>query len=684
MNVSQTPPRRDGFRSALLWLLAGVLSTVLRVEAADVAHLDLHVTIDPDRRVLAVKGSMLVPGRVGESLVLNGESVVHRFTINGKPLIAQRTEIGRTPVLRWTMASSSNVPVRSEFEYTLPLAQLDSTLDHRTVLGANIAATAPAGTFVPASTLWHPKRFDGPATYRIAIAVPGGTRAVVPGRRVDEVITDAGYRVVFESKRPLPGIDLMAGPYEVAERHVVLAGQRRVDVRTYFHRELLDLAPGYLDAAARYIERYDRLIGPYAHPAYSIVSSPLPTGFGMPGIAYLGRQVLRLPFIRSTSLGHEVLHDWWGNGVYPDYANGNWSEGLTTFMADYAFREAESAHSARLMREGWLRDYASVPPDQDRPLRSFVSRRHGADQAVGYNKTAFVFFMLRDQINEQAFLEGLRTFWRRREGTTASWDDLRATFEQASGTELGFFFEQWVQRSGAPSIHIDGARNIARKGERARIEVRLRQSAPAYRLRIPLRIELEGGRSVDVAVEANDLSQRVVLDVPGRARFVVMDPEARVFRRVDLAETAPILRTVMLDPQTRVVLGADPEGRTAALKLAASIVEQGARAAQISDIEPRTPVLVAALAPEVPSLLDRLGLPDLPEAMKGSVAAFAYAGRSQGREFAVVSAPDPASMLALTRSLPHLGGQSYALFEGGRSVQRGVWPAATRRVPVED
>jgi len=59
---------------------------------------------------------------------------------------------------------------------------------------------------------------------------------------------------------------------------------------------------------------------------------------------------VRLPFIRTTSLGHEVLHNWWGNGVYVDWERGNWCEGLTTFMADYAYKEEEGESAAREMR----------------------------------------------------------------------------------------------------------------------------------------------------------------------------------------------------------------------------------------------------------------------------------------------------------------------------------------------
>ncbi len=56
-------------------------------------------------------------------------------------------------------------------------------------------------------------------------------------------------------------------------------------------------------------------------------------------------------------------------------------EGLTTFMADYAYKERESAQAARDMRLGWLRDFAAVPAGSSQSLASFRSRTHGAAAA---------------------------------------------------------------------------------------------------------------------------------------------------------------------------------------------------------------------------------------------------------------------------------------------------------------
>jgi hypothetical protein len=65
-------------------------------------------------------------------------------------------------------------------------------------------------------------------------------------------------------------------------------------------------------------------------------------GFGFPSYTLIGGTVLRLPFIIHTSLGHEIAHCWWGNGVLVDDDGGNWSETLTTYVADYLYQEKKS------------------------------------------------------------------------------------------------------------------------------------------------------------------------------------------------------------------------------------------------------------------------------------------------------------------------------------------------------
>ncbi|HEX7439010.1 MAG TPA: M1 family aminopeptidase, partial [Caldimonas sp.] len=461
---------------------------------------------------------------------------------------------------------------RIDLGWSGTLAPLDPNLDHRGTLTYAEPAGGAQGTYLPAGSGWYPQVDGALERYSLELDLPLEQRGLVPGRLIEESQAGGRYRARFEFHQPAEGITLMAGPYRIEERRVRSAAGREIRLRTYFHPQIAALAAGYLDSVAGYLDLYERRIGAYPFSEFSVVSSPTPTGFGMPTLTYLGIEVLRLPFIRATSLGHEVLHNWWGNGVYPDYARGNWSEGLTTFMADYAYRERESPEAARAMRLAWLRDYAAMPSAEDTPLARFTSRTHGASQIVGYNKSAMLFFMLRDAIGETAFDRGLREFWSTYRFRIASWDDLRGAFERASGKNLAAFFAQWLERTGAPALRIAEA-NAEPVAGGWRLSVTLDQGAPAYALSVPLAVRTAGGeivRRVDLSRERGT----AVLELSTEPLQVALDPDLRLMRRLAAAEAPPILRDAMLAENPALVTPtADAAVQAAAHALAARLLE---------------------------------------------------------------------------------------------------------------
>jgi len=526
-------------------------------------------------------------------------------------------------------------------------------------------APAPAGRFLPASSGWYPAPADGVlASYTLSVDVAGGDIAVTPGTLAEEKREGGRYRARFEFPHPSPGIDLMIGPYEVTERSVTARSGKALRLRTYFHPGLEALAGGYLDDVARYIALYEERIGEYPFGEFSVVSSPTPTGYGMAGLTYLGIEVLKLPFIRATSLGHEVLHNWWGNGVYVDYARGNWCEALTTFMADYAYKERESADAAREMRFAWLRDLATLPPSEDFPLRGFTARTHSASQIVGYRKGAMLFFVLRDLIGEQAFAAGLRAFWREQRFRIAGWPELQRAFEQASGRKLERFFAQWLDRRGVPQVRIDAASSGS---------VTLVQDTPAYELQVPIVLRTDADEQSKVLPLD---TARKAFAIDSRPREVVLDPDARVLRRLLPGEAAPILRRVAVDPKLGTVL---LDSSAAAQKLAEALAEHPVRTITYSE----APMLVIGLHAQVDAWLASHGLPPRPSPLSGKGTAQVWTmSRGKGEPLAMVSARDVQALEPLTRPLPHYGSFSYVVFDGARAIDRGVWPARPQTVAL--
>jgi len=631
------------------WCLAALLSCGA-AQAREPA-LALEVELDPSSRALSAVAELATP--------------------SGKPLgLHDSLSVSR-------VVEAGGGKVRIEYAGTLP--PLDGSIDHRGVLRSLPPMVSMEGSFLPAGSGWYPAP-EGPFTYRVTLTLRSGHKGLVAGRLLSEEEQAATntYRATFEYAVPAEGIDLMAGPYEVRERMARMPGGAQVRLRTYFFKELSPLSEAYLQDSAGYLERFSRAIGSYPFSEFSVVASPLPTGFGMPTLTYLGASVLKLPFIRATSLGHEVLHNWWGNGVRVDYESGNWSEGLTTFMADYAFRVERSAASARDMRLGWLRDLAAAPTQE--PLAAFRARTHGTAAVTGYAKAAMVFLMLRDMIGEAAFDKGIRGFWEQQRFRTAAWQDLRRAFEEASGLPLGPFFEQWLERGDAPSIAIAGARYADGK---LALDVRqeAREQSRPYVLRVPIELESQGRREMRI-LELRKNREVASIEVASKPDAVRLDPELRLWRRLREDELPPILRQWILAPSpVMAVAGNSGEVRKVAEALASRVFESRWKTVRPEERRRGGPLLLVGLHADIDAALKRLQLPPRPALLADQGTAQVWT--IPGTAVAVVSARDAASIEALQRALPHYGAQSWLVFDGARVTERGAWQPAVRSVSVK-
>ena len=133
---------------------------------------------------------------------------------------------------------------------------------------------------------------------------------------------------------------LVAGRYKVTSTK-----HDGIDIYAYFFPEEQGLVETYINATKRYLDMYQKLLGNYPYGKFAIVENFFQTGYGMPSFTLLGSLVVKLPFIVDTSLGHEILHNWWGNSVFVDESQGNWCEGLTAYMADYYYKELKDSTS---------------------------------------------------------------------------------------------------------------------------------------------------------------------------------------------------------------------------------------------------------------------------------------------------------------------------------------------------
>jgi hypothetical protein len=654
---------RRGLLGLLLW---AVLTSPAPAAPALVEH-DITLTLDPESgRIEAidrVRGAW--SGSVAFELAPG--LTVRRAEADGRRAVVA----GGSGQWRLDLGERAVPEITIEYEGALA-PPADATGD--------LGAVGAEGAFLPASAGWFPLMESDAIGYRLAVEVPAPHRAVATGRLVDEQEADGAYRAVFVSEQPFEGPTLFAGPYKVSERR---HGELRL--RTYFHADLAPLTEEYLDIAARHLDLYAARIGPYPYAGFAMISAPLPVGLGFPGLTYMARRILHLPFIKALSLPHEILHNWWGNGVFVAAGAGNWFEGLTTYMADYARTEARDPAAARELRLAWLRDYAALPAERDRPLTAFQGRAHDADQVVGYNKAAFVFHMLRRELGDAGFEAGVRRLWTDHRLKTASWDDLRRSFESASGRDLRGFFGQWLSRPGAPRLRLLDAAAQA-TGDGFEVAIDLAQDAPVYALSVPVLIETAAGPERH-RVALHGASAAVNLRTRAKPSLVALDPDYELFRRLAPGEAPPILRDVTLDPAAVAVLTDGVAGEDAARTLVGRLLEGRLPIVPAgAAVRAEGPILAIGLTAELPPLLGALGLGPVPEtlARRGTLRAWT-ARRGDGRVVFVVAADEVAALRAVLRPLPHYRGMSFLVFEGIEATAKGVWPGGDsplrRRLP---
>ncbi|MGE5188875.1 MAG: M1 family metallopeptidase [Gemmatimonadota bacterium] len=682
--------RRTRIRFGVAAAIAALLAPGGARAAPAVIRHDLSVTLDPARHALAATDALTIRpgGAVRLDLALAGAATVKAVTSGGKPvpfLFEDGTIVLKTPEEEPGGTVDLAVAYEAPFDDTVPENPVNTENPGYGVTGA----ITDRGTFLSEEASWYPDIPGSQAVFRVRVDAPAGLEAVTSGRRL--LRTTSGGRTVseWETSRPLTGLALSAGRYAVREGR---AGT--IPVYVYFSPENEDIAQDYLQAAAGFIAFYDNLLGPYPFEKFAVVENFFPTGYGFPSWTLIGKSIVRLPFILETSLGHEIAHSWWGNGVLVDYSRGNWSEGLTTYVADYLYKERASPEEGREYRLKVLREYASlVPPDKEFPLKAFGTRTDPASRSIGYGKGMMVFHMARRRVGDDAFWNGLRTVVREKMGKTASWDDFDRAFTGHGESEPGSFFRPWVDRPGAPSVTLADAA-ATREGDRWKVTGRLVQKEPYYDLRIPVRLLTDNG-AIEAVIPLAGEEMRFSLFPGARPRRLAADPDADVFRRLPLSEIPPAVNGIR---------GSE------------SLVAVAARGLPPATLEAARTVLAALGRSEVPVLREEdtpparlaghdvlyLGapqgagcLPPLPKGLSLDAKAFSLEGvtyadpgdalfvalprlADAGRVCAVFLPLSPEAAAQAARKIPHYGKYSYLAFSSGTSRAKGTWePAAS-------
>ncbi|MGD0671326.1 MAG: DUF3458 domain-containing protein [Candidatus Binatus sp.] len=395
------------------------------------------------------------------------------------------------------------------------------------------------------SRYWFPC-YDYPnnrTTSEIVATVPEQFTAISNGALVGTSSDATAKTRTFHWRHDVPHsaylITLAAGEFAMIEER---AGSVPV---TYY------VAPGREDDARRafgntpkMIQFFERVIGvpyPYAKYAQVAVSDFIFGGMENTSATTQTDSTLHdarahLDFKSDPLVAHELAHQWWGDLLTcRDWAHAWLNEGFATYFEALWCEENlgadEFAWNVRQDREGYLDE------DANHYRRPIVCNRYRTpielfDRHL-YEKGSLVLHMIRRVSGDDLFFKSLNLYCTRHRGANVITQDLQRAFEDTTGRNLDFFFDQWVYKEGHPEIEVSSSFDDKKK----LLSVTVKQThktgdtiASAFSFPVTIALMDAQGRETRHRVEIKDREQvfNFVMDkAPKAVRF---DPEHDILK----------------------------------------------------------------------------------------------------------------------------------------------------------
>jgi aminopeptidase N len=169
------------------------------------------------------------------------------------------------------------------------------------------------------------------------------------------------------------------------------------------------------------------------------------------------RELLDVNYETSESIiTHELFHHWFGDYVTCE----SWSNlPLNESFADYSqYLWAEhkyGADAAGLVQQQGLARYIEEAESKREPLiRTHYVNREDMFDRHSYDKGGRVLHMLRKYVGDDAFFTALNRYLTQNKLSAVEISKLRTAFEETTGEDLQWFFDQWFMQRGHPELKI--------------------------------------------------------------------------------------------------------------------------------------------------------------------------------------------------------------------------------------
>lgn len=521
------------FRTRSSWpLLAGLLLTVAvapaqqqpRQNRIDVLQYTVNAEIDPNTSALAVKATVQfqpVDDNVSTATFeLNNALNVARITDGqGAQVPASRNQQESSLRLTFDQPLPKGKPASLTFEYDGRLTGNEES----PVYGIKFAAIHPDFSYLMYPARWIP--VNGYTTDRFAaemhVTVPAGYTVLGTGLDTHET---AGDKNTFDFKFTRASFPASIAVVKGQPAKVQAEG---VTTSVYFRDSEAAMAQSVGETVGRMMSHFTGLFGipPYANMSVVETEAGAPNGYAAPGLLFLAPHAIS-PEANTNVLANQVSRQWWEELVSPTTRNHLW---ITNGLAKYSeLLWAENENGAGAMNSA-LKDVMvdsltvdTIPMIQSSRLEDYSPELAALTGAKG----ATVLSMLRGMLGDDKFFATLKSFAQDDGWRSVNTDDFEKIAENVSGQQLGYFFTEWIENSGAPQFKLEYT--IFREQQKGfRVMGKITQDMDTFRMPVLLHIETEGNPE-EKKVEVVGTSSEFSVDTFGKPKSVSIDPGSMV------------------------------------------------------------------------------------------------------------------------------------------------------------
>lgn len=231
-------------------------------------------------------------------------------------------------------------------------------------------------------------------------------------------------------------------------------------------------------------------------------------------------------------IAHELFHQWFGDlATCESWSNLPLNESFATYgeylWEEYKFgRDAADLHHLQ-SRAGYMGSGKQV-----NMIRFNYDNREDMFDGFSYNKGGQILHMLRKAVGDDAFFASLKKYLETNRFKATEIHHLRLAFEEVTGRDMNWFFNQWFLSKGHPVIEVTQTYNAGEGVVELTVEQKQNfKNVPLYEL--PLEIDVYvNGKATRHHINVNDVKQTFKLKSAAKPELVNFDAERQLLAEI--------------------------------------------------------------------------------------------------------------------------------------------------------